>query len=210
MANSPAPAILATGAGIPVNARAPVDPDPVDAVEPLEPEIVPVSELDPVDPDAPELDELGEPAAVVVVELPAVVVDVELSVDVVDDVVDDVVVVEPEVPPPGTADQTKPLGSPLLAAKVICTFQLSVSTPAPVTQATPASQTPPPPSRVGTRLWALKPGPHSRSLGKVGTRSLDATLKLSTRPSASMKPYPVEITSWATVREEIVVPWGTK
>jgi hypothetical protein len=120
----------------------------------------------------------------------------------------DVVVVD--VGGPGTADQTKPLGSPLLAAKVICTFQLSVSTPAPVTQATPASQTPPPPSRVGTRLWALKPGPHSRSLGKVGTRSLDATLKLSTRPSASMKPYPVEITSWATVREEIVVPWGTK
>jgi hypothetical protein len=199
MARSPTPAILVTGAGIPVNARTPVVPDPVDDVAPLKPDVDPGSTPEPVEPVPLEADALGEAlAAVVVVALPAVVevelpdvveVDVPVVVDVVvvgGRVVD---VVPPDVPgAPGTADQTKPLGSLLFAVNVISTFQLSVSTPAPVTQATPASQTPPvPPRTVATSPSALRPGPHSRSLGSVGTKLLDATLKLVTGPPASMK-----------------------
>jgi hypothetical protein len=126
-----------------------------------------------------------------------------------------VVVVAGELGGPGTADQTNPLGSGVLFVKVISVFQLSVSTPAPVTQAMPPSQTPlvppGPSSRAERMLKLVTPGPHSRSLGRVGTTSLEATGMLSMGAAVlSRKPYPVEMVLLAKVRPWMFVPWGTR
>ncbi len=116
---------------------------------------------------------------VVVVDDDVVVVEAGSEVDVVE--VDDELVVLPGGP--GTADQTNPLGSEELAVKVISVFQLSVRTPAPVTQAMPASHTPLVPpvySRSGNRPKEVTAGPNSKSFGKVVTTLLEGTRMLST------------------------------
>jgi hypothetical protein len=212
--------IFPTGAGIPVKARTP--PDGLVPPEEVTPDELPPVPVDPADdgspaPPAPVVVVVdGPPVAVVVVAPPAVVVAVVPPAPVVVVVAPDpVVVVDEPLGGPGTADQTNPLGSGVLFVKVISVFQLSVSTPAPVTQAMPPSQTPlvppGPSSRAERMLKLVTPGPHSRSLGRVGTTSLEATGMLSMGAAVlSRKPYPVEMVLLAKVRPWMFVPWGTR
>jgi hypothetical protein len=119
-------------AGMPVNASAPVDPEPVEPLDPVEPG----SPEAPLVPPVPAEDGLAvvvvvaPPAAVVVAVDPAAVV-------VVVDEAGGVVLADASL-----SDQTNLFGSVVLAVKVTSVFQLSVSVPEVLAQAIPTSHTP--------------------------------------------------------------------
>lgn len=142
---------------------------PVKARDPLDADVAPEPSL----PDEPELpdDAAVEPATVVVVppfEVDPLVVLVVVGVVVEVVVVDVVVVLEVVVPPvPGTADQTKPLGSDPLTVKVTTLFQKSVTAPLVLAQARPVFQAPPLASRLAAVAPRLLRSAHSKSAGML-------------------------------------------
>ena len=106
------PRILTTDAGIPVKARAPVAPDPVDPVEARPPE-VPPAPLEPADEGS-----AVPPVVVVVVAPPPVVVAVVADPPAAVVVVDDGVVVVDVEPDGALHAHWKPSGSVVLGTEV--------------------------------------------------------------------------------------------